>query len=93
MIKGNKSEGSAAVARIKKFVSEHLHEPITASDLAKVAGYSQYHAARVFKAETGLAPFEFIRAIASKLMVKNLHMERERGVPWKKANFQSSSVT
>lgn len=46
---------------MKKFISEHLHQPITASDVAKAAGYSQYHAARVFKAETGLAPFEYIR--------------------------------
>jgi AraC family transcriptional regulator len=56
-----KSEGSMAVERMKKFISEHLHQPISASDVAKAAGYSQYHAARVFKAETGLAPFEYIR--------------------------------
>ena len=55
------SEGSAAVERMKKFISEDLHQPITASDVAKAAGYSQYHAARVFKAETSLAPFEYIR--------------------------------
>ncbi|MEA4925893.1 MAG: helix-turn-helix transcriptional regulator [Syntrophomonadaceae bacterium] len=29
--------------------------------MAKAAGYSQYHAARVFKGETGLSPFEYIR--------------------------------
>jgi AraC-like DNA-binding protein len=34
---------------------------MTASDLAKAAGYSQYHAARVFKEATGLSPFEYIR--------------------------------
>ena len=30
-------------------------------DIARAAGYSQYHAARVFKGETGLSPFEYIR--------------------------------
>jgi len=60
-MKERNSEGSAAVERMKKFISEHLHQPITASDVAKAAGYSQYHAARVFKAETSLAPFEYIR--------------------------------
>ncbi len=60
-MKERNSEGSAAVERMKKFISEHLHRPITASDVAKTASYSQYHAARVFKAETGLAPFEYIR--------------------------------
>jgi len=61
MKNGNKSEGSAAVERMKKFISENLHQPITASDVAKAAGYSQYHAARVFRAETGVSPFEYIR--------------------------------
>ena len=46
---------------MKKFISENLHQPITASDVAKAAGYSQYHAARVFRAETGVSPFEYIR--------------------------------
>ena len=61
MTNGKTSEASAAVERMKKYISDHLHQPITASDLAKAAGYSQFHAARVFKAETGLAPFEYIR--------------------------------
>ncbi len=58
---GNKSEALAAVERMKKFISDHLLQPITASEVAKAAVYSQYHAARIFKAETGLAPFEYIR--------------------------------
>jgi len=52
----------ASVAeKIKAYVKAHVHEPITASDIAKVAGYSQYHMARLFKAETGESPFEYIR--------------------------------
>ncbi|MCK9526657.1 MAG: AraC family transcriptional regulator [Limnochordia bacterium] len=54
-------ESSVAVGRMKAFMTEHLQEPITAQDLAKVAGYSQYHAARVFRGETGLSPFEYLR--------------------------------
>lgn len=56
-----KSDHSVAVARIKKYVADHLHHPITAKDVAEAAGYSQYHAARVFRGETGLSPFEYIR--------------------------------
>ncbi len=33
------------------------------------------------------------KAIASKMMAKKLHMEPERGAPWKKASFQSYLVT
>ena len=46
---------------MKKYIAEHLQETITARDVANAAGYSQYHAARVFKEETGLSPFEYIR--------------------------------
>lgn len=56
-----RSESSAATARMKAYISKHLHDPITASDVAKAAGYSQYHAVRIFKGETGLSPFEYIR--------------------------------
>ncbi|MCL2357096.1 MAG: AraC family transcriptional regulator [Defluviitaleaceae bacterium] len=50
-----------AVARIKAYVAKHLQTRITAGDLAKAAGYSQFHATRIFKEETGLSPFEYIR--------------------------------
>ena len=56
-----KREAAKAIAQIKAYVTKHLHDPITASDLAKVAGYSQYHMTRIFKGETGLSPFEYIR--------------------------------
>jgi AraC family transcriptional regulator len=56
-----KSEASAAVERMRAYIIAHLQMPITASDVAKAAGYSQYHAARVFKEEMGLSPFEYIR--------------------------------
>jgi len=55
------TEITAAVGRMKAYISERLQEPITASEVAKAAGYSQYYAARIFKAETGLTPFEYIR--------------------------------
>lgn len=34
-----------------------MAETKSASEVAKVAGYSQYHAAGIVKAETGLSPF------------------------------------
>ena len=55
------SDSAAAVARVKDYVARHLQEAITASDLAKAMGYSQYHMSRVFKEETGLSPFEYVR--------------------------------
>jgi len=46
---------------IKAYVQAHLQDPITASAIAKAVGFSQYHATRLFKAETGISPFEYIR--------------------------------
>ena len=58
---GNNCEAAAATARMKAYIHAHLREPITARDVADAAGYSPFHAARVFRGETGLAPFEYIR--------------------------------
>lgn len=50
-----------SVSQMKAYISEHLKEPITLSSIAKAAGYSKYHTARIFKEETGLTLFEYIR--------------------------------
>jgi len=60
-MRGNKNEALAAITRLKTHVARNLQSPITASDLAKAAGYSQYHMTRIFKEETGQSPFEYIR--------------------------------
>jgi len=52
-----------AVQRMQDYVMDHINLPITLGDLAKAAGYSQWHAARIFKECTGKAPFEYIRAL------------------------------
>ncbi|MCL1873762.1 MAG: AraC family transcriptional regulator [Clostridiales bacterium] len=51
----------AAARRMEAYIDAHIREPITAKSLAEVAGYSQYHAARIFKQHTGRMPFEYIR--------------------------------
>ena len=50
-----------AAKQIREYIDAHLQEALTLSAIAKAAGYSQYHAARIFKEETGLSPFEYIR--------------------------------
>lgn len=47
--------------QIKKYISEHLNEPVTLNDIAKTVGYSKFHTSRIFKEETGLSLFEYIR--------------------------------
>jgi AraC family transcriptional regulator len=52
-----------AVERMQQYIADHLKEPITARQLAAVAGYSQYHSARIFSELLGIAPFEYIRRL------------------------------
>ena len=51
-----------AVQHMQDYIESHIGEPITMSELAKKSGYSQWHAARIFKELTGTAPFDYIRA-------------------------------
>ena len=52
-----------AVQRMQSYIESHLNEPITLHMLADAAGYSPWHAARLFKTLTGKSPFEYIRAL------------------------------
>jgi AraC-like DNA-binding protein len=52
-----------AVQRMQDYINENINLPITLSDLAKSAGYSQWHSARIFKEHTGKSPFEYLRAL------------------------------
>ena len=55
-------ENINAVQRMQMYIEEHLHETVTLNQLAGVAGYSPWHAARMFKALTGRNPFDYLRA-------------------------------
>ena len=50
------SEAFKATERMKQYIQTHIQEEITMSQLARAAGYSMYHAARLFKEQTGMAP-------------------------------------
>jgi len=52
-----------AVQHMQEYIDKNMNKPITLSDLAKAAGYSQWHCARIFKELTGKTPFEYIRAL------------------------------
>ena len=52
-----------AVQRMQEYIEENLTRKITLKELAVVAGYSPWHAARIFKEETGKTPFEYIRGL------------------------------
>jgi AraC family transcriptional regulator len=67
-----------AVQRMQAFIEEHLQEPITLRRLASAAGYSPWHAARIFKDLTGKTPFEYIRAVRLSRAAMRLSQEDVR---------------
>lgn len=48
---------------MQDYIDENINRPITLSELAKAAGYSQWHSARIFKELTGKSPFEYLRSV------------------------------
>jgi AraC-like DNA-binding protein len=56
-------EAIKSVQRMEDYIEEHLNSTITLKELAQAAGYSQWHAARMFKELTGKPPFEYIREL------------------------------
>ena len=56
-------ENINAVQRMQAFIDSNINRPITLHMLANAAGYSPWHAAKLFKAVTGKSPFEYIRTL------------------------------
>ena len=54
---------AAAVSPMQHYIEEHLDEKITLDDLANAAGYSKYHAVRIFKELTHRTSLETVRAL------------------------------
>jgi len=52
---------SADLLRIRRYIDQHLDEPISVDGLANMAGLSRFHFARAFKISTGEAPYRFIQ--------------------------------
>jgi AraC family transcriptional regulator len=51
-----------AVQRMQDLIEEHLERPLDLGRLAEEAGYSAYHATRLFKELVGIPPSEYLRA-------------------------------
>ena len=59
----DKRDNIEAVNRMQQYIGNHLDSPISLHDLARAAGYSPWHSARLFKELTGRSPFDYIRAL------------------------------
>ncbi len=67
-----------AVQRMQDYISEHLREEITPAGLARAAGYSPWHARRLFSLYTGLMPGQYVRKLRLSRSALKLRDERVR---------------
>ena len=51
------------IGRAQRFIRRHLSEPISLTQIAREAGSSEFHFARLFLAYTTETPFDFLRRI------------------------------
>jgi len=51
------------VERVRRFVNEHLSEPLALDDLAAECRLNKFHLVRTFRALTGLTPMEYVRLV------------------------------
>jgi AraC family transcriptional regulator len=65
---------------MQDFIESHITDRITLLMLARTAGYSPWHAARIFKEVTGKTPFEYIRALRLSRAAERLRDKKSRVV-------------
>lgn len=58
-------EAAKAVQRMQDYIAAHIADKITLGQLGNAAGYSPWHAAKLFKDATQISPFEYIRSLRS----------------------------
>ncbi|WP_150275574.1 AraC family transcriptional regulator [Paenibacillus tepidiphilus] len=53
---------SKDIERCIEYIEEHIKEPLTANEIAAVAGYSLFHFSRVFSLTHGMSIMEYVRS-------------------------------
>lgn len=59
----NEVDAIKAVQNMQEYIENNLFNNITLKQLSNAAGYSPWHAARLFKEVTKKTPFDYIRAL------------------------------
>lgn len=82
---GNKFSHSKVVGNSLAYINEHFREPISLDDIARNANLSPYHFSRVFTAETGYTPHQYL--IATRINSAKFHLQSAGGIPIKEIAF------
>ena len=68
------------IGRAQRYMRLHLTEPLSLPRIAREAGASSYHFARLFQAYVGETPFEFIRRIRLATALRLLQEDADASV-------------
>ncbi len=79
-LKMEKLDSALAVQRMQDYIEKNIQNPVTLHDLARSAGYSPFHSARLFKEYTGKPPFEYIRTLRLSRAALKLRDEKVKVV-------------
>ncbi len=72
MENASKLSSSNRLAYVLDYISKHLHEPLSVSDLSKKACMSESHFHKTFKEELGVTPIDYINSQRIKLAIRLL---------------------
>ncbi len=67
-----------AVQRMQDYIAEHISESLDISSIAKAAGYSPWHARRLFLQYVGITPANYIRKLRLRSSALRLRDEKVR---------------
>jgi AraC family transcriptional regulator len=65
---------SSCIEEVKRYIREHIHEPLDRVTLASIAGFSIPHFHRVFTAHVGESAISYIRRLRMERAGRKLRM-------------------
>ena len=65
---------SNCIEDVKRYIRDHIHEPLDRERLAAIAGFSIPHFHRVFRAQTGESAINYVRRMRMKRAGYKLRM-------------------
>ena len=68
------ADHSECIEDVKRYIRDHIHEPLDRETLASVAGFSIPHFHRVFTAHTGESAISYIRRLRMERAGRKLRM-------------------
>lgn len=63
-----------------EYILKHIDEAIYIEDVAKYCNFSKYHFSRMFKAETGISIYAFIKALKMDQSAVSLKVEKDKSI-------------